>query len=153
VPVRKQRWPIVADTNVFVRSFKARSNANPNRQIIRLWLLERRLQLVVSRELVEEYLGIFAEVLGMDAGLVEEWQQRFEQDTRVTVVQLGRRYTQSRDPDDNLLLATARAGKARYLITNDRDLLDLPEESRRSFPFAIRKPQEFLGDWERASRS
>jgi len=66
---------------------------------------------------------------------------------RVTVVQLGRRYRESRDPDDNLLLATARAGKARYLITNDRDLLDLPEESRRSLPFGIGTPQGFLRKW------
>jgi len=42
---------VVADTNVFVRNFKARSNTNPNRRIIRLWLPERRLQLVISPEL------------------------------------------------------------------------------------------------------
>jgi putative PIN family toxin of toxin-antitoxin system len=152
MPIRKQRWLIVVDTNVFVRSFKARSQSNPNRRIIRAWLLEKRLQLVVSRELVEEYLAIFAEVLGMDSGLIAQWRQRFEQDTRVTVVQLARRYTESRDPDDNLLLATARAGKARYLLTNDRDLLDLPEAARRSFPFEIQTPQQFLREWEAAGR-
>jgi putative PIN family toxin of toxin-antitoxin system len=150
MPLRKRRVPVVADTNVFIRSFKARSQTNPNRRIIRLWLLERQLQLVVSREVIEEYLAIFAQVLGMDAGLIEEWRLRFEEDARVTVVQLGRRYTESRDPDDNLLLATARAGKARYLITNDRDLLELPELARRSLPFAIATPQSFLSDWEPA---
>src|SRR5260370_40125878 len=41
---RRSRMPVVADTNVFVRPFKARSNTNPNRRIIRLWLLEKRLQ-------------------------------------------------------------------------------------------------------------
>jgi predicted nucleic acid-binding protein len=41
-------------------------------------------------------------------------------------------------------LATAQVGRAEYLITNDRDLLDLPEEFRRSIPFAILKPEDFL---------
>jgi putative PIN family toxin of toxin-antitoxin system len=152
MPVRKQRVVVVADTNLLVRSFKARSNANPNRRIIRLWLLERRLQLVVSRELVEEYLAIFSQVLGMAPALIEEWRLRFAEDSRVTVVRLGRRYTYSRDPDDNLLLATARAGKARSLITNDRDLLEMPEPVHRSLPFAIQTPQEFLTSWELVQR-
>jgi putative PIN family toxin of toxin-antitoxin system len=143
---RKLRIPLVADTNVFVRNFKARSNTNPNRRIIRLWLLERRLQLVVSAELVAEYLEVFATVLGMDAETVEAWRMRFEEDRRCTVVHLARRYTESRDPDDNFLLATARAGGADYLVTNDRDLLDLPEEFVRTLPFRVVSPREFLKD-------
>ena len=62
---RRKRTPVVVDTNVFIRSFKARSNKNPNRRIIRLWLLEKRLQLIVSDELIQEYLGVFADVLDM----------------------------------------------------------------------------------------
>jgi putative PIN family toxin of toxin-antitoxin system len=149
IPPRRQRTPIVADTNVFIRSFKARSPQNPNRRVIRLWLLERRLQLIVSQELIAEYLEIFAEVLGMDATLIAAWRLRFENDPRSTLVGLGRRYTESRDPDDNVLLATARAGNARYLLTNDRDLLELPAEFQRTLPFAIRTPWEFLQDEER----
>lgn len=148
MPIRKRRVPVVLDTNVFVRNFKARSQANPNRRIIRLWLLERRLQLVVSQELIAEYLAIFSEVLGMGADLVEEWRRRFEEDPRVTLVQLGRRYNESRDPDDNLLLATAASGNARWLITNDRDLLDLPKPFQSSLPFAIQTPQRFVDAWE-----
>ena len=141
---RRWRTPVVADTNVFVRNFKARSNTSPNRRVIRLWLLEKRLQLVVSPELAAEYLEVFATILGMDAETTAAWRVRFEEDSRCTVVHLARRYTESRDPDDNILLATALAGRAEYLITNDRDLLDLPEEFRRSIPFAILKPADFL---------
>src|SRR5260370_46595 len=92
---RRFRTPVVADTNVFVRNFKARSNANPNRRIIRLWLLEKRLQLVVSPELAAEYLEIFGPVLGMDVETIDAWRMRFEEDSRCTVVQLARRYTES----------------------------------------------------------
>ena len=103
---RKQRIPVVVDTNVFVRAFKTRSRTSANQRIVRLWLLERRIQLVVSVGLIDEYLGVFHELLGMDEELIDQWQRRFATDSRSTVVGLGRRYTTSRDPDDNLLLAT-----------------------------------------------
>lgn len=144
---RRKRTPVVVDTNVFIRSFKARSNKNPNRRIIRLWLLEKRLQLIVSDELIQEYLGVFLDVLDMHEETVTAWQQRFD-DNRSTVVNLGKRYTESRDPDDNLLLATARSGRADYLVTNDRDLLELPAAFCRTLPFAIVTPETFLAEWE-----
>lgn len=145
---RKKRLPVVLDTNVLVRAFKAASNTNWNRRIVRLWLIEGKLQLVVSPELLDEYLGIFGEVLGMDAGTVEEWRKRFEADTRSTLVNLGRRYTASRDPDDNILLATAASGNAMYLITNDRDLLDLPQDFQQMLKYEIVRPQDFLSWWD-----
>src|SRR3990170_3808304 len=101
MPARRKRTPVVVDTNVFVRSFRARRNTNPNRWVIRLWLLEKRLQLIVCDELVHEYLGIFADVLAMDEETVTAWHQRFEADSRSTLVHLGKRYTESRDPNDN----------------------------------------------------
>jgi predicted nucleic acid-binding protein len=76
--------------------------------------------------------------------LINHWQQRFATDSRTTVVGLGRRYTESRDPDDNLLLATATAGRARYLITNDHDLLELPESFRRTAKYNILTSRQFL---------
>ena len=145
---RKKRLPVVLDTNVFVRALKAGSNTNWNRWIVRLWLIERQLQLVVSPELIAEYLGIFADVLGMETETVDEWRNRFETDGRASLVNLGRRYAASRDPDDNLLLATATAGEARFLITNDRDLLEVPDELRQTLKYAIVTPQEFLKQWD-----
>jgi len=145
---RKKRLTVVLDTNVFVRAFKAVSNTNWNRRIVRLWLIEGKRQLVVSPELLDEYLGIFDEILGMDAETVDEWRMRFESDARATLVNLGRRYTASRDPDDNILLATAASGDARYVITNDRDLLDLPQEFRLTLKYEIVKPSSFLDWWD-----
>ena len=145
---RRKRLPVVLDTNVFVRALKAGSNTNWNRRIVRLWLIERQLQLVVSRELIAEYLGIFADVLGIDAETVAEWRNRFEIDGRSSLVNLGRRYAASRDPDDNLLLATATAGEARFLITNDRDLLEVSDAVQQTLKYAIVTPQEFLKHWD-----
>jgi len=147
---RKNRVPIVVDTNVFVRAFKSRSKVNANRRIVRLWLIEKKLQLIVSSELIDEYLEIFADVLGMDDATVREWQVRFQADRRSTLVGLGRRYTESRDPDDNKLLATATAGRAEFLITNDLDLLELPEGFRNRLRYDILTPQAFLRVWDQA---
>ncbi len=145
---RKDRIRVVLDTNVFVRALKSRSAGSPNQRILRLWLLERRLQLIVCRELVDEYLGVFSQILGLDDRLTGDWERRFIGDPRSTVVGLGRRYVASRDPDDNLLLATAAAGRAGYLVTNDRDLLDLPAELLPTLRFRIVTPREFLGTFD-----
>jgi hypothetical protein len=53
---RKQRIPVVLDTNVFVRAFKSRSLTSPNQRVVRLWLLEKRLQLIVSQESIRRTL-------------------------------------------------------------------------------------------------
>src|SRR5262245_51614965 len=124
---RKARVPVVLDTNIFVRNFKTRSKTSPNRRIVRLWLLQRRLQLILSHDVLVEYLEIFADILLMDDEVVQDWRRRFEEDDRCTMVNLAHRYNASRDPDDNVFLATAKAGHADYLISNDRDLLELPE--------------------------
>jgi predicted nucleic acid-binding protein len=46
------------------------------------------------------------------------------------------------------MLATAGAGRAEYLVTNDRDLLDIPAAGRRKFKFAILTPAQFLAELE-----
>lgn len=48
----------------------------------------------------------------------------------------------------NLLLATARSGRADYLVTNDRDLFEPPAAFQRTLPFAIVTPEAFLAEWE-----
>jgi predicted nucleic acid-binding protein len=80
----------------------------------------------------------------MEDKLIDQWRRRFVADGRSTVVGLGRRYAESRDPDDNLLLATATAGRTAYLVTNDRDLLELPDSFSRTLSFRIVTPRQFL---------
>jgi hypothetical protein len=79
---RRQRIAVVLDTNVLVRAIKTRSLASPNQRILRLWLINKRLQLVVSTALVEEYLEIFDELLGLDTRLLVGWKKRFLRDAR-----------------------------------------------------------------------
>lgn len=69
---RKLRVRLVLDTNVFVRAFKSRLHRSANQRVVRLWLLEKRIQLIVCDELIDEYLGVFQALLGMDEELIDE---------------------------------------------------------------------------------
>jgi predicted nucleic acid-binding protein len=42
------------------------------------------------------------------------------------------------------MLATAAAGRAQYLVTNDRDLLDISDSAQKKFKFAIVTPGQLL---------
>ena len=141
---RRQRLKVVLDTNVLVRSVHSSRRDSFNRRIVRQWLAEKRLQLLVSDELVSEYLEVFERVLDFNADQLDFWRQRFTTDERVTMIQLGPRCIGSRDSDDDLLLSVASVGKADVLVTNDCDLLELPQQIRQRLSFAIVSPRDFL---------
>ena len=43
------------------------------------------------------------------------------------------------------------AAKAQFLITNDRDLLEIAEADKRRLKFRIVTPEQFLEYWENLS--
>ena len=131
------------DTNIFVSALLSRRRDSANAQVVRLWRIERKLQLVVSDAVEAEYSEVF-ERIGIEPRTIELFVNRLLRRDSVTHVRLGPRSNMSRDPDDNVLLATARAGTAKYLVTNDRDLLDIPASQRRLLKFQIVTPAEFL---------
>jgi len=143
VPPRKRRIPVVFDTNVIVGFYLSRAPGSANQQAFRLWRDQRKLQLIVSDEIVREYLEVLTR-LGVSEPLVIRLEKRLERRTTVTNVRLGSRPKVSRDPDDNLMIATARSGKARFLVTNDRDLLDITAQEQARLRLEIVTPNEFL---------
>ena len=151
MPPRKQRIRVVLDTNVLIGSYLSRRPSSPNGQVLKLWRDRRRLQLVLSKEVETEYLEVLSR-LGVSEPQIGRLAQRFKRRDTVTFVKLGARTTASHDPGDNLMLATAMAGKARFLITNDRDLLDIAISEKRRFKFAIVTPAEFLSDLAKQRR-
>jgi len=128
VPPRKERIPVVLDTNVVISYYLGRNRQSASAQIFRLWRDLRRVQLVVSDVVIDEYLEVLRRV-GVSEERIARLMERFERRQTVTHANLGARFTESRDPDDNLILATAAAGKVKYLVTNDHDLLDIPTTS------------------------
>ena len=147
MPARKDRIPVVFDTNLVVKRYLSKNPASASATIFRLWRYERKLQLIVSDEVTAEYFEILERV-GIAAGRVARFRQQISTASIVTHVNLGARYTISRAPDDDVLLATAAAGQAQFLITNDKDLLDIPLAQKRRFKFEIVTPAVFLSRQE-----
>lgn len=143
MPPRKERLPVVLDTNVIVGFFTSRTRRSDNARVFDAWLVARRLQLIISPPLLGEYLELLDRI-GIEAARVRRFRQRLQTLPTVTRVNLGKRFPVSRDPDDDALLATAHAGRALYLVTSDRDLLEIPGEARQPFRFEIVRPSELL---------
>ena len=143
MPPRKRRIPVVFDTNVVVAFYLSRSPKSANQQAFRLWRDQRTLQLIVSDEVLQEYFEVLSR-LAVPEPLVKRLEERFAHRKTVTHVSLGSRPKLSRDPDDNMMIATARSGKARFLVTNDHDLLDISASEQARMRLAIVTPNELL---------
>lgn len=125
MPPRKERIPVVLDTNVVVSFFLSRNLLSASARIFKLWFKQRKLQLIVSGEIIVEYVEVLLR-LGVAEKRVKLFNEVLQKRATVTRVNLGARPSLSRDPDDNIFLATAMAGSAGFLVTNDKDLLDIP---------------------------
>lgn len=143
MPPRKRRIPVVFDTNVVVGFYLSRNSRSANQQVFRLWRDQRALQLIVCDEMIQEYFEVLSR-LGVPEPLVKRLAERFARRKTITHVSLGSRAKFSRDPDDNMVLATARSGKARFLVTNDYDLLDISPSDQARLRLTILTPADLL---------
>jgi putative PIN family toxin of toxin-antitoxin system len=103
-------------------------------------LAERKFTLVVTDEIEREYAATCAVLKARKPRQEPSGPLAWilSRASRVTPAPLGKK--RSRDPKDDPFLAGALAGGADYLVTNDRDLLDLG----KPFGVAIVTPVEFL---------
>ena len=145
---KRHRLIVVIDTNVFIGNFISRSVRSPNRRVIRLWLVDRAFKLALSAGIRKEYLRIFAEVLGFDSNRRTRWEQRFDDKRIIETIRTAKERRISRDPNDDMFIAVATAARAKFLITNDRDLLDISDEDKRKLKFQIVTPGQFLKQWD-----
>jgi uncharacterized protein len=114
---------VVFDTNVIVEAvFWPRSTA---RRAL-TGLAKRRFQTVINSAIMEEYAAITGEVrekLFSDTHPSGTLAWIAAKSIQTEPLPLRRRL--SRDPDDNLFVATAVAARSKFLVTQDRDLLVL----------------------------
>lgn len=139
---RRDRILVLLDTSVLVRIWANPNGDSPSAQIWQLWLA-RQIQLVVSLEVVAEYIEIL-ERKGHSPRHIEQFVERLETRSTVTRVNLGRRIRLARDSQDEHILATADAAQVKYLITLDKDLLEISPRARKRFTFEIVTPSKFL---------
>lgn len=144
MPPRKERIPVVFDTNLFITRFLHHKRYGVNRRIIDLWQARRRLQLIISPPIVQEYLYVLENYVVVPPKRLETIKNRLAAASYISRVNLGKRFYLSRDSKDNMLIDTAHIGKAKFLITRDRDLLEIPKEKLKGYRFEIVEPFEFL---------
>ena len=129
---------VVFDTNVVVEAiFWPRSTA---RRAL-TGLARRRFQTVINSAIMEEYAVITAQVrekLFSDTQPSAALAWIAAKSLHLEPAPLTGRL--SRDPDDNLFIATAVAAGAKFLATQDRDLLVL----RKPFGVAIVTPVQLV---------
>jgi putative PIN family toxin of toxin-antitoxin system len=94
-------------------------------RLVPLWQ-SRRITVLISREILTEYLRVFAypkfQLSEQEIRpLIEEELLPFVETIRVR----RRLAVIHRDPDDDKFLECAVAGRAQYLVTGDRDLREL----------------------------
>ena len=113
---------VVLDTNTLVSALLFSGTASP---LVPLWQ-SRRITVLVSRKILEEYLRVLAypkfrlsdrEIRALIEEEVLPFVETIRVRRRLAVVQ--------RDPEDDKFLECAVAGRARYLVTGDRDLREL----------------------------
>ncbi|MCL4385487.1 MAG: putative toxin-antitoxin system toxin component, PIN family [Actinobacteria bacterium] len=129
---------VVIDTNVFISSFFKQS-INP-RKIIDLWKTSK-LVVCLTKEIIEEYLEVLMR-LGL-AGEPElyEFIKIFERKENILYFNMVQKIDLEIDDSDDLkFIECAVAGKASYIISGDKHLLNLKEYN----DIQIISPGEFL---------
>ena len=125
--LRKSRPLVVLDTNVLISAARAAKTPEPSQsaawRVVALWK-RGFLQLVVSPEIVAEYLMVLAR-FDLTARELDAWAQWFTHASKVTVVAQPRRVKASRDPKDDPFLSAALTASVPVIVSRDDDLLVL----------------------------
>ena len=127
---------IVLDTNIFISGIFWKGDPY---KILLLWK-ERKIQLVSSIEIIAEISRILSDFkIQLPEELKKEWIQIITINS--TIVEPEEKFVIVReDPTDNKFIDAAVAGKAEYIITNDKHLLKI----RQYRNVKIMTPKEFL---------
>ena len=113
------------DTNVLVSSLIGTGKPRE------LWnaVLEARIRLVTSMELLSEFSEVIARPK-FRRYMKRAHSRKFERTLKrkATICRIKTHLPQmTEDPDDNLVLEAAHAGRVDYIVSGDRDLLKLEE--------------------------
>lgn len=110
---------VVIDTNVFISAIM--KGGNPGK-ILKAWK-RSRFKLFISQEILKEALETMGE-LGLDKKKVLAWKSSIRK-SAIEVTPTKKLTIITDDPDDNKFLECAVKGKADYIVSGDKHLLDL----------------------------
>ena len=126
---------IILDTNMYLSALIYGGMS----QIILDCIAYNQLQLYVSSNLKAEVIKKFQQTKANKEVLEEV---TYLMDYKGILFEPSVRITACRDPKDNFLLELAETAQADFIITRDKDLLELPNHSWKQTK--IIKPEEFL---------
>ncbi|MBL8024742.1 MAG: putative toxin-antitoxin system toxin component, PIN family [Elusimicrobia bacterium] len=112
---------VVIDTNVVLSGVLW--HGTPER-VLNLWL-GGDLRLLVSLPILEEYREIFGRFIDPRTELFSKWDHLLSNASEL--VDPLPMAPVCRDPKDQIFLEAAVGGKAQYLVSGDKDLLDLKD--------------------------
>ena len=140
---------VVVDTSVIVSALLGDPEAAPSK-VVRA-MLSGAFRAYSSREAMEElYETLMSERVGERLGGRRELAALtyLLVNSSVTLVEPRRRITMCRDPGDDKFLEIAYEARAHYIVTLDKDLLDLRDDRREVELFGhkvkVLRPHEFL---------
>ena len=128
----------ILDPNVLVSA--AISTAGPPRRIINAWV-DGRFELLASPALIDELSDVLARPRfrrWISAATAAEFVVGLEE-SAVIIDDPPEPAALTPDPDDDYLIALARAGSADYLVSGDRHLTDLSDPDP-----PVLTPRQFL---------
>ena len=112
---------IVLDSNVTLAAFATRGLC----EAVMAVCLDRH-EIILSEAILDEVLGHLAGKFKMPPARVEEIA-RFLREHAQVVLPVDVPLNACRDPDDRVVLGTAVAGEAAFLVTGDDDLVTLKQ--------------------------
>jgi len=135
---------VVIDTNVLLRMA-----ANPTDSLLFIAWLKSRFYLILSAEMLHELQSVFSRPKiqrFVRPHRAREFLRNLE--AQAIFVVPAQEYPRCRDPKDDMVVATAVAAQANYLITTDKDLTDDPQLVAALAQLAIQviTPVQFLAN-------
>ena len=110
---------VVLDTNVLVAAFLTEGICYK----LLLRARKKEYDLVLSADIIAEFEGVLKRKLSLSQSELSDVRNLLAEATREVCQEVGPIGPISRDPDDDRILACARASSASYLVTGDEDLL------------------------------
>jgi len=129
---------VFLDTNVLAGGFATRGLSA---DVVRLLMAEH--ELLTGEVVLQEARRVLTEKIGVPEEKTEGIERLLRQH-HVEPIPESRPPVEVRDPDDEIVLATAIAAEAEILVTGDSDLLDIAGETQA---LRIMTPRTF---WEEA---
>lgn len=121
--------PVVIDANTIVSALAYYSNESYESVDIKIFrnYINRNILVVVSPQILEEYERKLKEKMDRiaDKEIAFNWFEVIKKSSRA--VSPSQRLEVSRDPSDNKYFECAKEGKAKYILSWDKDILDVGE--------------------------